>query len=448
MISLIKKYLAPPVFIGDHKKTMQASLLNAFILITILFSFFLIIGHIITKKSAPILIFLLLGVIISSITAKYFVHKSYVTITGIVLLIVGFAIITIAVGTIGNALSPTTSIYIFIVIIASLLFGEKGLIITSISSSLIIYVLLYAEKNHILNPPDYTIHIGLWFTYTGLIGLVGLLTYYSHFTMQKTLQQLMKEEISRKNYEQTLIENMKELEAAKEKAEESDRLKSAFLANMSHEIRTPMNGILGFAELLLEDNISPEERIQFLNIIKKSGRNMVSIINDIIDISKIESGQMELQMLKHNINDTLQYLYDFFRPEAENRGLNFSLVIDANEKETIILVDQFKLNEILTNIIKNSIKYTYEGSISFGCKKKEKHIEFFVKDTGIGIPIEKQKDIFKRFIQADNDVAHVVDGSGLGLSITKAYIEMHHGEIWLESEEGKGSSFYFTLPIS
>jgi signal transduction histidine kinase/ActR/RegA family two-component response regulator len=241
-----------------------------------------------------------------------------------------------------------------------------------------------------------------------------------------------------------------ELIKAKEHAEESDRLKSAFLANMSHEIRTPMNGILGFADLLKEPNLTGEMQQEYIKIIEKSGRRMLNIINDIVDISKIESGLMEVDIRESNINEQIEYIYTFFSPEVENKGMRFSFKNALPLKESIIYTDREKIFAILTNLVKNAIKFTRNGSIEFGyVLKKEndpKMLEFFVKDTGMGIPIERQKAIFERFIQADISDKMALQGAGLGLSITKAYVEELGGEIWVESEVGKGSVFYFTIP--
>lgn len=240
-----------------------------------------------------------------------------------------------------------------------------------------------------------------------------------------------------------------ELLKAKEKAEESDRLKSAFLANMSHEIRTPMNGIMGFAELLKEsENIDNSTRKEYINLIEKSGRRMLNIINDLVDISKIESGQMKINIKPSNINTQMEYLYSFFKPEVEAKGMELFYEMELTEKEAVINTDSDKLYAILSNLIKNAIKYSKEGFIKFGYRKKENYLEFFVKDTGIGIPEKRQKAIFERFIQADIDNKMALHGAGLGLAISKAYVEMLKGQIRVESKEKIGSTFYFTLPYN
>jgi len=245
---------------------------------------------------------------------------------------------------------------------------------------------------------------------------------------------------------------LEELVAAKEHAEESDRLKSAFLANMSHEIRTPMNGILGFSELLKEPGLTGEEQQEYIRIIQKSGVRMLNIINQIVDISKIEAGLMTLDIKESNINEQIEYIYTFFKPEAETKGIKLSFRNTLPAKDAIIQTDREKLYAILTNLIKNAIKYTMVGFIEFGYKIVETQciasLQFYVKDSGIGVPKDRQEAIFERFIQADIEDRMAYQGAGLGLAITKAYVEMLGGKIGVESEEGIGSTFYFTLPYN
>ncbi len=239
-----------------------------------------------------------------------------------------------------------------------------------------------------------------------------------------------------------------DLQKAKIKAEESDHLKSAFLANMSHEIRTPMNGILGFAELLKEPDLSGADQQKFIAVIEKSGIRMLNIINNIIDILKIEAGLMKLNIGESNINEQMMYIYSFFKPELDAKKILFSFNNSLPDEKSIIYTDSEKVYAILTNLVKNAIKYTKEGSIEFGYLHKEKYCEFYVKDTGSGIPENRQQAVFERFIQADIKDRRAMQGAGLGLAISKAYVEMLGGKIWLESKEGIGSSFYFTLPCN
>ncbi len=237
-----------------------------------------------------------------------------------------------------------------------------------------------------------------------------------------------------------------ELKLAKEKAEEANRLKTAFLANMSHEIRTPMNGILGFTDLLKEATASPEDQQKYINIIQNSGERLINTINDIIDISKIESGQISVKYSEVNINHQINDLQTFFSPQVQDKGVVLMSTKSLPDKDAFIITDNDKLYAVFTNLIKNAIKFTDQGKITVGYFKKGGSMQFFVKDTGMGIPEERKESIFERFVQADTDHTRPYEGSGLGLSITKAYVEMLGGEIWFESEEGSGSTFYFALP--
>ncbi|MEA3391692.1 MAG: ATP-binding protein, partial [Candidatus Marinimicrobia bacterium] len=249
----------------------------------------------------------------------------------------------------------------------------------------------------------------------------------------------------RKEIEQELI-------IAKEKAEESDQLKSAFLANMSHEIRTPMNGVLGFSNLLKKPGLSGESQEEYISIIEKSGHRMLNTINDIIDISKIEAGQVEISISDTNINKQIEDLHAFFKPETDKKGIQLFCIHLLPVHGITVRTDRGKVYAILANLIKNAIKYTHEGEIEFGYSLKTNNVpaelEFYVKDTGIGISPNKQNSIFDRFVQADIDDKNVYQGSGLGLSISKAYVEMLGGKIWVESKEGLGSQFYFTIPYN
>ncbi|MEI6574577.1 MAG: PAS domain S-box protein [Bacteroidota bacterium] len=247
-------------------------------------------------------------------------------------------------------------------------------------------------------------------------------------------------------------ENLKSLNVdltiAKEKAEESDRLKSAFLANMSHEIRTPMNGILGFSDLLSEPGLTSEDQKEYITLIQQSSNRMLNILHEIVDISRIESGLVSIHFLETNINENIENVFNFLKPEADKKSLTLSFKNGLQDKNASVVTDTDKVYLILTNLVKNAIKYTDTGFIEFGYRKKELALEFFIKDTGIGIKKERQEAIFERFVQADIEDLQARQGAGLGLSIAKAYVEMLGGKIWVNSEVGVGSTFYFTLPYN
>ncbi len=239
----------------------------------------------------------------------------------------------------------------------------------------------------------------------------------------------------------------KKIEEALELATESDRLKSAFLANMSHEIRTPMNGILGFTSLLQNPDLTDETRDKYIQIIRKSGDRMLDTVNDLIIISKLETGQEKLNLLKGNPCKLVQEMFEFFKPSAISKGLDFKYIHHCSNTSEIAYLDVTKFNSIVGNLIKNAIKYTDNGEIIIRSEKDDKNIIISVEDTGYGIPKDRQDAIFDRFVQADIKDSQALQGSGLGLSIVKAYVEMMHGTISLESELGKGSCFTAKLPL-
>jgi hypothetical protein len=239
-----------------------------------------------------------------------------------------------------------------------------------------------------------------------------------------------------------------DLIAAKDKAEESERLKTAFLANMSHEIRTPMNGIIGFMQMLSEPGL-PEDLVQeYIEIVNKSGMRLLDTINDIIEISKIESGEARVVLTDVNLEEVMRYHFGFFRPQANMKNIGFSMTCQLTGETANIRTDKYKLNSILTNLIRNAIKFTDSGSIEFGNYLEGDNLCFFVKDTGIGIPEDRQAAIFERFVQADYKLSRTHEGSGLGLAIARAYAESLGGSLSVVSEPGKGSLFTCSIPYS
>ncbi len=237
----------------------------------------------------------------------------------------------------------------------------------------------------------------------------------------------------------------KELIAAKEKAEESNRLKSHFLANMSHEIRTPMNGILGFMDLLKDINLTHEERDSYISIVNKGGERLLDTINNIVEMSKIEARQQNLDIHEVDLSEMFIDLYNFFKVQTNEKKIDLILKLQPDTQSIKIFTDRFKFEAILTNLIKNAIKFTSKGYIEFGNITLNEKTVFYVKDTGIGIPNDRLNAIFDRFVQADLKISRPYEGSGLGLAIVKGYMDILGGNIWVESEVGVGSTFYFTF---
>ena len=244
-----------------------------------------------------------------------------------------------------------------------------------------------------------------------------------------------------------------ELKIAKEHVEERYRLKLAFLANFRHEIRPSMGGIIGFSELLKIPNLASELQQEYIENLGITVRVLLNNINNFFDIMIIEAGQKEIFLIRSDINRLIVDIYNIFKPDAEAKGLKFSIENALPTMEATTITDYQMLHAILVNLIENAIKFTDKGSIEFGYNLVETHgraslLQFYVKDTGIGIPKHWQQTIFERFNQSDIGFNRAFARAGLGLTITKLYVEMLGGKIWVESEEGIGSTFYFTLPYN
>ncbi|MBK8808591.1 MAG: response regulator [Bacteroidales bacterium] len=252
---------------------------------------------------------------------------------------------------------------------------------------------------------------------------------------------LVEDVTQKKQYEE-------DLKIAKEKAEESDRLKSAFLANMSHEIRTPMNGILGFSELLSKPGLTDERKVYYSKIVNECCNQLLNVVNDILDISKIESGIIDIKNEKVNVNNLINDLYTFYKPQTSNKNISLFINKELSEYQSEISTDKNRLRQILMNLVNNAIKFTTTGHIKFGYYYENKYLKFFVEDTGIGIDKDKHTIIFEHFRQVETNLAKNYGGTGLGLSISQKLVEVLGGEIGIESEINKGTTFWFTIPYN
>ncbi len=255
--------------------------------------------------------------------------------------------------------------------------------------------------------------------------------------------------ITRNITEQIIVE--KKLAKAKQQAEESDRLKSAFLANMSHEIRTPMNAILGFSDLLDDNDLEEEEKKTYIQYIKNNGKTLLKLIDDIIDVSKIESNEMKIHRTRFYLNKIFDELYTHY--ETENKRVNNEQVeLTINKvKDNFFTIksDEVRLKQIISNLLTNAIKFTNKGEIEVGYfVESDEKIIIYIKDSGIGIDKDKHEQIFKRFHHYAEMPGKDYYGTGLGLSISKHLVELLGGEIWVESSAGKGSKFSFSLPVN
>jgi signal transduction histidine kinase/ActR/RegA family two-component response regulator len=244
-----------------------------------------------------------------------------------------------------------------------------------------------------------------------------------------------------------LNRHLAKLRTAELKARESDRLKTAFLQNISHEIRTPMNSIVGFSDLLNEENLDETQKKEFLEIIKSSSNQLLNIVNEVLDISLIETGNTTLNEKKTHLNSLLDEIYSSFKPIIK-KDISFLMQKGLTDLQATVLTDEIKLRQILTNLISNAVKFTDNGFIKAGYSVKNNNLEFFVEDSGIGIDPLSHDKIFNRFHKAESDRQVFYDGVGLGLSISKANVEMLNGKIWVKSVPDSGSTFFFTVPFN
>ncbi|MBP9977754.1 MAG: hypothetical protein KBE96_00645 [Bacteroidales bacterium] len=244
-----------------------------------------------------------------------------------------------------------------------------------------------------------------------------------------------------------LRKHLQKLRKAEEKALESDRLKSGFLANVSHEIRTPMNGVMGFAELLKDESLTNEQRLEYISVIERSGERMLDLINDIVNISMIDTEQVRLHLSNVDTSELVTSLAALFEPAAIEKGVSLKFSPCSGDGMVgNLLLDREKVICVLSILIKNALKYTSNGSIEVSCRREADIVRFTVKDTGIGIPEGQLEAIFNRFVQVNMSYTKTYDGAGLGLAIAKSFVEIMGGKIWAESYQGSGSIFNFTIP--
>ncbi len=266
-------------------------------------------------------------------------------------------------------------------------------------------------------------------------------------TSQNTYLAVVRDLRKRRKAEENLNVINRQLQEAKNKAEESDRLKTAFLANMSHEIRTPMNGILGFAELLKATECSNPAREAYLDIIINSGQQLLYIINDVLAISKIETGQMSVHYSRVNLFSLFNEMHLFFVPMARETKNELTFSICDHPACNSLICDEVKLKQILINLINNALKFTKNGKVKIKVSIEDEWLHFVVEDTGVGISGNDQERIFHRFVQVARGNSDNPKGTGLGLAISKKLVELMGGTIFVQSEPGNGSAFHFLLPL-
>lgn len=276
------------------------------------------------------------------------------------------------------------------------------------------------------------------------IGFIGFDSVGQYHNYSDTDQQLLSVSAQLLVNIRLRMQSEENMIAAKEKAEESDRLKSAFLANMSHEIRTPLNSIIGFSELLIDTEFDETQRAEFAQMINENGNSLLSILSDIMDLSKIEAGQIQVKKTEFIANRLVTEMKNEFSFKAKANGIEIRL--NLPDSDILVCSDESKIRQILVNLLSNALKFTPQGYIEISLSVLADHIQFHVKDTGIGVPPDFHQQIFERFRQVDMSFTRKYGGTGLGLAISRSLAELLGGEIWMESQEEIGSVFYFNIP--
>jgi signal transduction histidine kinase len=288
-------------------------------------------------------------------------------------------------------------------------------------------------------------YIGIVLIISVLVFVILTITLFRQFKLKKDAYKRLDIQYNE------LVKKREELIRAKEKAEESNKLKSRFLVNLSHEIRTPMNGIIGFSEMLRDRSADPKEQQVNIDSIQNSTRQLLSIINNLLDLSSIETGQFKLQEDLVNVPKLLKTMYVRISQEQKLMGkenIKFNLNLDQNSKDLKTIVDEKRLVQIIENLTSNAFKYTASGEVELGFKPVDDRLQFYVMDTGMGIPEDKLDIIFSLFRQADDSSTRRFGGTGLGLTISRELVKLMKGKIWVESEPERGSVFYFEIPYT
>lgn len=260
-----------------------------------------------------------------------------------------------------------------------------------------------------------------------------------HISLMEMVAQEMAKVMQRAEMIQNLIN-------AKNKAEESERLKGAFLSNMSHEIRTPLNSIMGFLQYLKHENPGEQERQHYYNVIMDSGNRLLNTINDIVEVSKIDSGQISVNLQNAHLGELINEVQRTFEAKCAQKGLTFIFNRGCKDEDKIVKIDSYIVGRVVSNLINNAIKFTEKGHVEVGCNMSDNMLNVYIKDTGAGIPEDKLDTIFRSFQQADSNINRKYEGSGLGLAIVKGYVNLLKGEIRVESKPGAGSTFYVSFP--
>jgi signal transduction histidine kinase len=439
----VKRWIAPPDFAGDEEKSGIAGLLNLVILISLLMALLSILGMLLGNNipTRTLLIAIFWSVVL--VQSRRWLLSGKLTLVGLILTIAFFVAITAANISQGSIRSTTTSIYIFWVALVAVLYRLPGLVIATSASSLAVLGLIWGEKSGFLPQAELGVGLRQWIVLTSLIALNATLAYYTNQITRRALARAENEIKQRKQSEM-------DLHKAKQEAEAANSAKSEFLANMSHELRTPMNGVLGMAQLLQMPGLTEEDRIDYAGVVISSGNVLMALLNDILDLSKIEAGKVLLESVPLDPVEIMRDVKALFSENARNKRL--PIACEWRGAPVHYLGDSRRVNQMLSNLVSNSIKFTTQGSIQveareLECSEQTALLEFAVTDTGIGIAEDKLHLLFQTFSQVDTSTTRTFGGTGLGLSIVQKLAALMGGEVGVESKVGQGSRFWFRLRV-